>query len=149
MLAEILGTQAVCPQITFHSSQTVAPDRAHKNQPVKARQRSLQLIPVLGDKLIHRCFPFREILSSNNNIVRKRKHLFYLVAAMLLCGAGPPACAGVSAPLRSRGGLGGRRRPGGPPPQDQLTDDSENQLVLRTCACRVGTFADAGLPSRG
>jgi len=68
---------------------------------------------------------------------------------MLLCGAGPPACAGVSAPLRSRGGLGGRRRPGGPPPQDQLTDDSENQLVLRTCACRVGTFADAGLPSRG
>src|SRR5688572_13584219 len=88
MLAEILGTQAVCPQITFHSSQTVAPDRAHKNQPVKARQRSLQLIPVLGDKLIHRCFPFREILSSNNNIVRERKHLFYLVAAMLLCGAG-------------------------------------------------------------
>src|SRR5687767_2836598 len=94
MLAEILGTQAVCPQITFHSSQTVAPDRAHKNQPVKARQRSLQLIPVLGDKLIHRCFPFREILSSNNNIVRERKHLFYLVAAMLLCGAGPRPAAG-------------------------------------------------------
>src|SRR5687768_18363372 len=112
MLAEILGTQAVCPQITFHSSQTVAPDRAHKNQPVKARQRSLQLIPVLGDKLIHRCFPFREILSSNNNIVRERKHLFYLVAAMLLCGAAPRSARG-SQPRWSvpTGGLGGRRRP--------------------------------------
>ena len=52
MRTEVLGSQGMRPQVAFHAAETVAPQSAAKHQSVEARQHSLELVLISGDKIV-------------------------------------------------------------------------------------------------